>query len=94
MTKRAYTALLAASVAAAGCGGGGDSASSYPQYEPPTYEAIAQSYDPQADVYRALAQQQVDAEYQARVRELQQEQREWQRQKNVDWAKGFTNPYD
>ena len=92
MTKLAFIPLLV--VAAAGCGGG-DSGSSYQQYqEPPTFGATTPNYAPQADAYRALAQQQINAEYDARMRELQAEQREWERQKNADWAKSFTNAYD
>jgi hypothetical protein len=93
MTKRAFIPVLAA-VVAAGCGGG-DSDSPYQQYyEPPTYGAATSNYDPQTDAYRALAQQQIDVEYGAHMRELAEQQREWERQKNADWAKSFDNPYD
>jgi hypothetical protein len=93
MTKRVFIPLLAA-LAAAGCGGGESGAAYQQYYEPPTYEATTPNYDPQPDVYRVLAQRQMNAEYEAQMRELQNEQREWERQKNADWARSFTNPYD
>ncbi|HYR08829.1 MAG TPA: hypothetical protein VEQ60_13695 [Longimicrobium sp.] len=91
MTRRAFIPLLAAAVAT-GCGGGD---STYPQYGPPAeYGYTASSHDPQADLYRAMARRQMDAEYEAQMRELREEQREWERQKNEDWARSFENPYD
>ncbi|HEX2092064.1 MAG TPA: hypothetical protein VHG28_06660 [Longimicrobiaceae bacterium] len=97
MTKRQilWMVVLLGGIVLQGCGGD-DPGGAYPQASGGFYEsgAPAASHDPQVDLYRQLAEQQADAEYRARMQQLERERREWERQKNDAWAKTFTNPYD